>query len=260
MHINSTVISKSFNHKFILLNGYKSIIKNTKVYSSNQYLIIDENKGVLLDPGSVSEISKTLSELLQHIEPEEIEAIFLSHQDPDVIGGLATWIDLCPCPIYLSKIWSEFLHHQDFHNEIRFRFIPDEGMEWVCPSNENFKLQLIPAYFLHSEGQINVYDPQTKVLFTGDIGSAISTEAHHGSNFVDDFDSHIKYIEAFHKRNMAGNKAILNWLETISTLDIEILAPQHGLMYRGQAVQDFLEWLKNLKCGMDLLQPFGKFN
>ncbi|MGZ4993685.1 MAG: oxygen-binding di-iron domain-containing protein, partial [Methylobacter sp.] len=77
--------------------------------------------------------------------------------------------------------------------------------------------------------------------------------------FVDDFASHIPYIKGFHQRYMCSNKAIRCWLDTIADLEIVMLAPQHGPIYRGEAVQDFLNWLKDLQCGIDLMQPGGHF-
>jgi flavorubredoxin len=32
-----------------------------------------------------------------------------------------------------------------------------------------------------------------------------------------------------------------------------MLAPQHGPVYRGAAVPAFLNWFRELQCGMDLL-------
>ena len=70
----------------------------------------------------------------------------------------------------------------------RFVGVPDEGM--CCEVAPGFTLDLIPAHFLHSEGQINVYDPVSRILFTGDIGAAmmpVGTD----DPFVDDFAAHL---------------------------------------------------------------------
>jgi len=37
-------------------------------------------------------------------------------------------------------------------------------------------LELIPAHFLHSVGNFSVYDPQSKILFSGDIGASVMPE------------------------------------------------------------------------------------
>ncbi len=57
-----------------------------------------------------------------------------------------------------------------------------------CEPSPGFKLKVVPAHFLHSEGQINVYDPISKILFTGDIGAAMLPNDKNEA-FVDDFAS-----------------------------------------------------------------------
>ena len=77
--------------------------------------------------------------------------------------------------------------------------------------------------------------------------------------FVDDFTAHLPNIEAFHRRYMCSNRAIQCWLKTIETLDIAAIAPQHGPIYRGSAINEFLDWLGALQCGVDLMEADGRF-
>jgi flavorubredoxin len=39
-----------------------------------------------------------------------------------------------------------------------------------------------------------------------------------------------------------------------------MIAPQHGPIYRGAAVREFLDWLRDLQCGVDLLHSGGRFS
>ena len=127
-----------------------------------------------------------------------------------------------------------------------------------CTLAPGFELEVVPAHFLHSEGQINVYDPVSKVLFSGDIGAAM-LPPERDEAYVDDFASHVPFIHGFHRRYMGSNKAVRCWLDTIAHLDIAMIAPQHGPVYRGAAVREFLDWLRDLECGIDLLEPKGRF-
>lgn len=246
--MRNIVVFETGNHKFILLN--ESEPGEEDGIRSNQYLVLHGDDGVLLDPGGFGVMPRALAELLGYIGPDNIKAIVLSHQDPDIVGGLATWLELTNASVYVSRIWTRFLPHYGIKSMHRFIGVPDSGMPLqIAPE---FSLQLVPAHFLHSEGQINVYDPIAKILFTGDIGAAM-LPVDEDYAFVDDFAQHLPYIEAFHRRYMCSNRAIKIWLNTISTLDIEILAPQHGPIYRGRAVKDFFTWLSELECGIDLM-------
>ncbi|MDZ4340893.1 MAG: MBL fold metallo-hydrolase [Candidatus Binatia bacterium] len=246
---------KTDSHLFVLLN--ESEPGEEEGVRSNQYLIVHNNVGVLLDPGGFGVMPRVLAEMLRYLSPLQIRAIVLSHQDPDIVGGLGTWLELTDCPIYMSHIWRRFLPHAGVTDMSNFVGVPDEGME--CEVAFGFQLKIVPAHFLHSEGQINVYDSVSKILFSGDIGAAMLPEEN-DAVYVDDFKSHLPFISGFHRRYMCSNKAIRCWLDTIAGLEIDMIAPQHGPVYRGAAVREFLDWLHDLRCGIDLLQSGGRFS
>jgi flavorubredoxin len=252
--MRNITLFKSSNHRFVLLN--ESEPGEEEGIRSNQYLILHDGHGVLLDPGGFGVMPSVLTELLHYLEPSDIKAIVLSHQDPDIVGGLSTWLELTQAPVYVSRIWLRFLPHYGIRELGRFFPVPDEGK--TCEFAPEFILRLVPAHFLHSEGQINVYDPVSRILFTGDIGAAMLPDQVE-YEFVDDFAAHIPYIESFHRRYMCSNRAIRCWLDTIADLPIDMLAPQHGPIYRGQAVREFLAWFEALECGVDLLEKGGRF-
>ena len=246
---------ESETHKFILLN--ESEPGEEDGVRSNQYLIVHEGAGVLLDPGGFGVMPRVLAEMLRYLPPSKICAIFLSHQDPDIVGGIATWLELIKAPVYISRLWMRFLPHYGLKDMSQFVGVPDEGQ--ACEVAPGFHLKFVPAHFLHSEGQLNVFDPVSKILFTGDIGAAMMP-ADKDAAYVDDFKNHLPFIEGFHRRFMCSNKAIRCWLDTIADLEIDMIAPQHGPIYRGAAVREFLDWLRDLQCGIDLMQSGGRFS
>jgi flavorubredoxin len=252
--VRNVVLFQSPEHRFVLLN--ESEAGEEEGIRSNQYLIWHQGRGALLDPGGFGVMPGALTELLRYLEPHELRAIILSHQDPDIVGGLSTWLELSGAPVYVSRIWLRFLPHYGIREINRFVPVPDEGAGFeLAPGCE---LRLLPAHFLHSEGQINVYDPVSRILFTGDIGAAMLPDDSE-YEFVDDFAAHLPYIESFHRRYMGSNRAVRCWLDTIADLPIDLLAPQHGPVYRGSAVGDFLAWFRELECGIDLMERGGGF-
>ncbi len=72
--------------------------------------------------------------------------------------------------------------------------------------------------------------------------------------FIGDFDRHRAYIDRFHQRYMASNRALRYWVQQVRKLDVKIIAPQHGPLYQGQVMEHFLDWLYDLHCGSDLLE------
>ena len=67
--------------------------------------------------------------------------------------------------------------------------------------------------------------------------------------FVDNFDEHIPKMKMFHQRWMPSNRAKNDWVNRVRHLDIEILAPQHGRIYKGDDVKRFLDWFEALEVG-----------
>ncbi|BBL70496.1 MBL fold metallo-hydrolase [Methylogaea oryzae] len=253
--MRNVTLHESRGHRFVLLNETES--GEEEGVRSNQYLVTHEGCGVLLDPGGFGVMPRVLVEMLRYVQPDQIKAVILSHQDPDIVGGLSTWLELLDSPVYVSRIWVRFLPHYGIAGIKRFVGVPDEGMSLdIAPG---FRLELLPAHFLHSEGQINVYDPIARVLFTGDIGAAMLPDDQE-HEYVDDLESHLPHIEWFHRRYMCSNKAARLWAERVSRLDIDFIAPQHGPIYRGKAVKQFLEWFANLQCGIDLMEAAGSFS
>ena len=125
--------------------------------------------------------------------------------------------------------------------------IPDNGM---VVNLGGCKLKLIPAHYLHSPGNFQVYDPIAKILYSGDLGASIGTD----DDIVKDFDQHLQFMEGFHKRYMPGSKAMRMWAKTVRQLEIDTIAPQHGSAFVGsEMVNRFIDWIDNLSCGFDLL-------
>lgn len=241
-------------HRFVLLN--ESEPGEEDGIRSNQYLVQHGDEGILLDPGGFGVMPRVLAEMMRYLGPERIRAIVLSHQDPDIVGGLSTWLELTEAPVYISHIWTRFLPHYGIQSMHRFVGVPDEGMRLDLKAG--FGIDLLPAHFLHSEGQVNVYDPVSKILFSGDIGAAM-LPLERDDPFVDDFAAHRPFIEGFHRRYMGSNRAARFWVEQVSKLEISMIAPQHGPVYRGRAVGDFLAWFRDLECGIDLMTGAGVF-
>lgn len=246
---NNVTLFENKEHRFILLN--ESEPGEEEGVPSNQYLIIHNDKGTLLDPGGFGVMPQVLNELLQYLTPDKIEAIALSHQDPDIVGGLSSWMKLTPARIYVSKIWLRFLPHYGISGMRRFVGVADKGESVELDSG--LELYFMPAHFLHSPGQINVYDAESKILFSGDVGGAVVPDDD-CEVFVRDFGRHKTFIEGFHKRYMASNRALRYWVQQVRKLDVKIIAPQHGPLYRGQVKDEFLDWLYELPCGSDLLE------
>lgn len=219
-----------------------------RVIDTNQYVVRSGDAAILLDPGGIEVFPSMLAALTREIPVEQVKALFISHQDPDIGSSLPLWRRVCQpeTDIYISWLWESFASH--FDRDAVFTTIPDEGME--VSLSPSLRLRFLPAHYLHSSGNFNVYDPQARILFSGDIGAALIPRDRPAEGlFVTDFSRHIGYMEGFHRRWMPSPQARDAWIAQVSKLEIDILAPQHGLIFKGDDVKRFLDWFAALEIG-----------
>jgi len=241
MHVEQ--LYKKGRHNWMVLG--RDPQRRDEVIDTNHYLVQNNGHGMLLDPGGVENFSLVAAEFSRHFDLSKLEAIFASHQDPDVISSLSLWIQANPdLIVYVPKIWVNFITHFGVKLD-NIRPIPDEGGTITLAGHE---LEVIPAHYLHSAGNLSLYDPSSKILFSGDIGAALLPEED-SDIFVNDFDEHTKAMEYFHRRWMASNTAKKRWIAEVRKRDVEMLCPQHGSIFKGDNVPRFLEWLENLDVG-----------
>lgn len=212
---------------------------------TNEYLIVDGDQAMITDPGGMEIFPAVFSAISREFNPEQIQYIFSSHQDPDIISSLGLWLEVNKkVRCYLSWLWITFVPHFGGFKDT-FISMPDDGREIELGG---IRLQAIPAHYLHSSGNFNLYDPKAKILFSGDIGAALLPHGT-GELYVKNFDEHLQYIKTFHERWMSSNDARLAWCERVSKLKIDMLCPQHGMIYTGKDVERFINWFSELQVG-----------
>ena len=215
------------------------------VIDTNQYLITNDGWGLLPDPGGTEIFPAVAAVVSGEIELSRLKGIFGSHQDPDIISSLGLWRDICPdIDVHVPSTWESFVPH--FGGCETLIPIPDAGGSIAL--GDGPPLQLIPAHYLHSSGNFSLYDPVAKILFSGDIGAALLPDSEQGI-FVEDFDNHTRFMEGFHRRRMPSNSAKNDWIRRVRGLDIELLCPQHGAVFRAEDTGRFLDWFEALEVG-----------
>ncbi|HID89927.1 MAG TPA: FprA family A-type flavoprotein [Anaerolineales bacterium] len=225
---------------------------------ANQFLIIHGDSGVLLDPGGNRMFSKLTSAMADYLPPQKLAYIVLTHQDPDVGAGLNGYLLVTDATICFPGIWLRFIPSFCSQSlaEQRVLAAPDDGTRIRFADTE---LVLLPAHFLHSAGNIQVYDPVSKTLFSGDLGASL-LPPDGGYTRVEDFDRHVQYMEPFHQRYMPSPAVCKRWAEMVRGLEIERIAPQHGAMFEGrEMVSRFIDWMADLECGAERLVAQGVY-
>lgn len=203
-----------------------------------------------MDCGGYQIYQNVLLAVSKHLPAGSLDYIFLSHQDPDIGSGLNLWLPVCTAQVMISKLWAKVIPAFCVRglSETRISSIPDQGMWFDLAGSP---LLAVPAHFLHSPGNFHLYDPFSKILFSGDLGASIDSKKENIETGAE-FDSHLSSIRSFHNRFMASNKACKYWVNMIRQLDVQMIVPQHGARFSGkQAVDRFLYWVENEKTAID---------
>lgn len=253
-HDKAHILYQSENHLCI---QFSDLVKGEGI-QSNQFLIIDHQRAALIDPGGDLTYTPLNIEISKRVKPDQLDFIFASHQDPDIIASLPRWLMHTQCQVVTSKLWARFLPHlasqfitHQYNQSFDDRIIPLPDNGGSIPLGQSH-LVVLPAHFLHSVGNFHFYDPISKILFSGDMGASLVEE--HAEKPVENFEEHIQHMRGFHQRYMASNKVCKLWANMVREMDIEMIVPQHGSPMVGRSViNQFLDWISSLQCGIDLM-------
>ncbi len=217
----------------------------------NQFLVVDHEMGAIIDPGGNLAYNELFLAISRMFPAQNLSYLLASHADPDIIASLDRWMTSTRAKLVISRIWERFAPHftKVGKTENRVIGVPDAGGKLALGKSE---LWLLPAHFMHAEGNFHFYDPVAKILFTGDLGVSLmnGTEAR---TYVTDLKPHIAKMEGFHRRYMVSNKILRLRVRMVRPLDVKMLVPQHGAPIVGAAaIKDFYDWIESLSCGIDL--------
>ena len=243
-----------FNDGKHIVHAFYDLVdeKTSGAVQCNQFLIVDNGHGALIDPGGTMTYTGLLMDMQKYFSSKDLDYIFASHPDPDIIASVNKWFVASHCKVLISSLWTRFVPHFTTGKDVSERIIgiPDPGVQITLGQ---CKVLALPAHFMHAEGNFQFYDPVSKILFSGDLGASIVPTAGAG-NPVTDFDSHVQYMEGFHKRYIVSGKVCKYWANMVRQLDIEQIVPQHGNRFVGKdAVNKFINWIERLECGVDLM-------
>jgi len=229
-------------HKWIMFG--RDPDKPEGIIDTNQYLVCTNDRAIVLDPGGIEIFSNMLAALLHHVSIDQITDLFASHQDPDIISSLGLWDQALPnAKLHAPWLWESFIRHFGLSS---IEYVP-AGDDGGTIDLGGVKLEMIPAHYLHSSGNFHIYDPVAKILMSGDVGAALEPVG--ADIFVDNFEHHIDKMKMFHQRWMPSNRAKNDWIGRVRKLDIQMMAPQHGRIFKGENVGKFLDWFEALDVG-----------
>lgn len=243
--------------------------ETTKNFHCNPYLIKEGNQAVVIDAGSRPDFAVVMMKILQTgISPDNIVALIYQHSDPDLCGSLPNMIDICAN--------SDLRVLSDSQNSIFISYYIERDKRTLLTSIDDYGagfplggriLEFFKTPYAHDAGSFITRDVKTKTLFTSDLFGSISKqwelfiELASDCNTCTDYDHCIDRraycpipdILNFHKKVMPSEHALEHAMNVIGSLDIGMIAPQHGSIFSNKKDISFLiQRLRTLKgVGID---------
>lgn len=227
-----------------------------EIFYANPYLRCFKGGGeafnLLIDPGSSADFSVVQAKCSRLMgDMSKLSAIFINHQDPDVASSVGI-ITGRHAPNAYTMCTEDTWRLVQYHNISRERFLALEKYpkgfslptgDWLLP---------VPSPFCHFVGAMMLYDPQTRVLYTGDLFGALTSKDAQGL-WADESDW--LGMRAFHQIYMPTRKALQHAIHNIEQIqgEVEVIAPQHGRLLRGEWIKEFMGRLNRLPVGLDII-------
>jgi len=223
----------------------------------NTYLRTFRVKGHALlhwcvDPGSQIDYPAIRKHLREHVgEIAAIRLFSINHQDPDVVENLPFFTKENPDMEGLTTqdTW-RLVRHLNVHPKKMF-FAKGGGQNTVSlPTGHH--IICVPTPFCHFRGAVAYYDPESQVLFTGDLFAGLNKP---GRTQLYAEEEDWPGIAQFHQIYMPNRTAVAFAIRQIRALRpaVKVIAPQHGFLLQGDFMHVVMDRLQKLRVGMDLL-------
>lgn len=215
-----------FDHRDF--HGYSRCPDGT---TCNAYLIRD-NKNVLVDTVSPGHAGQLLCRLAKTMPPEKVDYIVCNHMELDHQGCLEEIVERCkPEKIFVSQLGLKSMAGYF------------AGKNWpvqAVKSGDALELGKRRIVFqetrmLHWPDSMVSYIPEERLLISNDIfGQNIASTA----RYVDDFHDYPEFVhrvkEYYYNIVLPYSPTVLKTLPVVESLDIDMIAPDHGLIHRGK--------------------------
>ncbi|WP_138160465.1 FprA family A-type flavoprotein [Peptoniphilus catoniae] len=195
----------------------------------NSYLVKGK-ANILIDSVKLNRITVFLERLYDALEGEDLDYIIIDHIEPDHSSGLTTIMDNYPnTKIVCNKRTLPFL--KNYYN-IEDNIIVVKDKETITLGDKRYTFYTTPM--VHWPESMVCYDEDDKILFSQDIFGGFGTLD--GAIFDDQIDFDSQYLDETRRYyiNIVGkySKQALAALNKLSHLDIKMICPDHGPIWR----------------------------
>lgn len=204
--------------------------------SYNSYLIVDK-KVALIDPVEVGFFGEYMQKVKNILGDRPVDYLIVNHAEPDHSSSIAAVIREFP-DVQIVGNAKTFGPLETFYGPIANKKIVAEG-DTLCLGSHTLQFFMVPM--VHWPESMVCYEQSTKIIFSNDAFGGFG--ALNGAIFDDQVN--INFYEDDMRRyyaNIVGKVAVqtLKAIEKLSSLQISMIAPSHGLVWRSN-----VSWVLN---------------
>lgn len=209
----------------------------------NAYLIVDE-KIALIDTVKEPFAEELLARIREIIDPEKIDYVISNHVEPDHSGALPKIMEAAKNAVVVTSGPSGVKGLTAYYGE--YNYLAVKAGDTLSLGERT--LTFVATPMLHWPDNMVTYCPEEKILFSNDaFGQHYASSSH--------FDDEVDLNEVYHEAKkyyanilMLYGKQALKAMEVVRGLELEMIAPSHGVIWRNH-VDQILDWYEEFAGG-----------
>lgn len=226
------------------LELFENVYPIPKGVSYNSYVILDE-KTVLLDTVDHSVCSQFLENLEHVLDGRTLDYIIVNHMEPDHCASLAEVVIRYPEVKFVGNAKTFTMMKQFFDFDVDNRAVVIKEGDTISTGKHTLAFAMIPM--VHWPEAMVTYDAYDKVLYSADAFGTFG--ALNGNIFADELNFEAEWLEEARRylTNIVGKYGaqVQSALKKAAALDIEMICPLHGLVWRenlGWFIDKYQKW------------------
>ena len=206
----------------------------------NAYLIIDK-KITLVDTVKHYKFDEMISRIKEIIDPSKIDYIISNHVEMDHSGSIPKLMKICPKATIVTSTRGEKGLKRHYKEDYKYKVV--ESGETLSIGKRTLHFVHIPM--VHWPDSMVTYIPEEKLLLPNDaFGQHIASS----ERFDDEIDWGILREEAakyYANIVMPFGDQVVKALEVVGKLDIDMIAPSHGIIWKTkipEIIKEYKKW------------------
>ncbi|MBC8186550.1 FprA family A-type flavoprotein [candidate division KSB1 bacterium] len=209
----------------------------------NAYLIIDE-KITLIDTVKHYLYDEMLERISHIIDPSKIDYIVSNHVEMDHSAGLPKLMELAKNAVIVTSPNGKKGLDAHYKNDWNYKVVKSGDSLNIGKRN----LQFVLTPMVHWPDNMVEYLPEEKILFSNDsFGQHLATSERFDDEYP--FNTIMEEAKKYYANIVLPYSSQVNKaLDALSGLDIEIIAPSHGIVWRSHIadiVNEYKKWATN---------------